>query len=71
MGENAKKKLSLFAAQWNAKMNNKNENSSENYERRGLLDDSPNTDEDGRNVEMKSMGLDWGGSRSQVGKKDD
>lgn len=71
MGENAKKKLSLFAAQWNTKMKNKNENSSETYERRGLLDDSPNTDEDGRNVEMKSMGLDWGGSRSQVGKKDD
>lgn len=65
MGENAKKRLSMFAAQWNAKKGGNNQN--ENTERRGLLDGTIGIEEE-RNVEMKSMGLGW---RGDQGKKRD
>lgn len=70
MGESAKKKLSLLAAQWNAKMNANNPNDRDT-ERRGLLDDAAGAEENtasGRNVEMKSMGFSW---RGDQGKKQD
>jgi len=66
LGENAKKRLSMFAAQFNAKKNENNPNNS--GERRGLLDDIMNEDNDTRNVEMKSMGFSW---RGTDGKKKD
>jgi len=65
MGENAKKRLAIFASQFNAKKNTNNMN--ENSESRGLLDDSENGDDD-RNVEMKSMGFNW---RNDQDKKKD
>jgi len=56
----------MFAAQFNAKKNENNPNNS--GERRGLLDDIMNEDNDTRNVEMKSMGFSW---RGTDGKKKD
>lgn len=67
LGENAKKRLAMFAAQFNAKKNENNPNNNSS-ERRGLLDDMMNEDNDTRNVEMKSMGFSW---RGNDGKKKD
>lgn len=70
MGENAKKRLTMFAQQWNANKNNENTSASTS-ERRGLLDDAINDDGDtrsGRNLEMKSLGFSW---RGEQGKKKD